>query len=150
MNRLIPKEKLPPGPWIEDINNHQLDEYIFLFEDIECSVKRMGSWNWNGYVKLPEHYHNTNIDYLDIDDKIDVHGGITYNDGHKFGFDTCHAEDIAPGVEVLINQDPYLANLEKQLFGSIKKHYWTFESVKEETKNMAKQFHELYKKTKSS
>ena len=44
-----------------------------------------------GYVTLPTGHPCEGKDYNDID--VDVHGGLTYGNGAKFGFDCAHYYD---------------------------------------------------------
>lgn len=62
------------------------DEY----RNIKYEIKRMGLGHLCGYVYLPE--------ATKVEDQLDfqVHGGITYNDGKKIGFDCAHFGDWMP------------------------------------------------------
>ena len=44
-----------------------------------------------GYVTVPEGHPCAGKDYDELD--VDVHGGLTYADGHQFGFDCAHLYD---------------------------------------------------------
>ena len=44
-----------------------------------------------GYVTVPEGHPCAGKDYDELD--VDVHGGLTYADGHQFGFDCAHSYD---------------------------------------------------------
>lgn len=70
-------------------------------------VKRCeaGSMYWFcGYVEVPEDHPYNRVPYWDIEDEIDVHGGLTYGDsaefadGYLLGFDCAHYGD-SPGVQ---------------------------------------------------
>jgi hypothetical protein len=72
----------------------------------------MGGWG-NGYVAIPQDHPFFGTDYMEIDDLIDIHGGLTFsrlasvfseellpfsvrarkNEFWVFGFDTMHCDD---------------------------------------------------------
>lgn len=115
------------GPWEDDMVNYPKDLYTFidLKTGYQCEIKRTSLNTWCGYV----YYCSKRVI------NVQVHGGITYNDGIKLGFDTNHYGDLSPAV-VLLN---YFATKNRtMLLETIKrKHYWTFEEVKEETERLA-------------
>lgn len=57
-----------------------------------------GYW-YCGYVVIPKDSRFYGIDYRDIENKFDVHGGLTFSgeidgiDGYLLGFDCAHFED---------------------------------------------------------
>ena len=44
-----------------------------------------------GYVTVPEGHPCADKEYNDL--RVNVHGGLTYSDGRKFGFDCAHFYD---------------------------------------------------------
>ena len=57
------------------------------------------SWNTCGYVSIPKNHPFYGKNYWDIEDTIEVHGGLTFSgklpglDGLWFGWDYMHAGD---------------------------------------------------------
>jgi hypothetical protein len=69
------------------------DEALFTAHGYWCEIKRhpdLGTLN--GYVYMGAHHPYANDDCPNVS----VHGGITYNDGKKMGFDCSHAGDLVP------------------------------------------------------
>ena len=79
---------------------------------IECEARRNMNEVWCGYV----YYQDVEIN----EDDYVVHGGITYGDNKKIGFDTNHYNDFSPHYE----------------YGET---YRTFEYVKAECEKLAQQ-----------
>jgi hypothetical protein len=68
----------------------------------KCEVKRhhdMG--HLCGYVCLPEGYSLSGKSYDEID--ATVHGGLTYNNNGKIGFDCSHFGDYMPGLVKILS-----------------------------------------------
>jgi len=125
----LPLDKLPEGPWKADHELHPNDEYRFKASGYRCRIARPPhDWVWNGYVSLPDGHPDLGKHYNDLQEAIDVHGGLTYARGHTYGFDTQACGDIAPGL--LAMGMPYQKNA----------MYWTFEMVLAEVKELAAQF----------
>lgn len=61
-----------------------------LCEVAEVSPSHMVPW-YCGYVTLPETHPDTGKDYDQL--PIEVHGGLTFGDGGKFGFDCAHGTE---------------------------------------------------------
>lgn len=86
----------PPGPW--DIEPATGETYTDPTTGYECQTWRHPSLgHWCGYVIVPSEdllrpFH-TEWDY----DIPGAHGGITYTEGCKVGFDCSHAGDLVPG-----------------------------------------------------
>jgi hypothetical protein len=91
---------------------------------VNCEALRNLFGAWCGYVYY-NGYNGQNIDK----NNIDVHGGITYDNGTKMGFDCCHSMDYKPytyihnnfSVSVLTYRDfPYVKveteKLARQIF----------------------------------
>jgi hypothetical protein len=104
-------------PWETEPNST-----TFLHQGYKCEVKRMSELgHLCGYVTLPDHHPDTGKHYDMI--KVDVHGGLTFADGNKFGFDCAHYGDLVPALPILDVGE-----------------YRTMEWVIEETKRLADQF----------
>lgn len=72
----------------------------------------MEKYWYNGYVYLPKsHKWLKRKTYWDID--CEVHGGLTFKEGNKIGFDCNHADDSnkVQNFEYVLNE---IANLIKQ------------------------------------
>lgn len=84
------------GPWSQEPDHLE-------WEDPEtnylCEIKRNPELgHLCGYVTVPPwHREIGNADYDEID--VTVHGGLTYSDGAKFGFDCAHLGDVVPRIE---------------------------------------------------
>lgn len=82
------------------VKKHQEDEVIYP-SFIGTSV--LFTW-YCGYVAIPEDHPYYGLDYEEVEDDIDVHGGLTFSgkledvDGFLLGFDCAHAGDN-PGVQ---------------------------------------------------
>ena len=57
----------------------------------EAEVLAMPMGHRCGYVTLPEDHPCADKDYDEL--RVDVHGGLTYGHGRKFGFDCAHWDD---------------------------------------------------------
>lgn len=120
------------GPWIADHLNHPKRNYRFRASGYICEIRRIYSWNWNGYVKLPAHHPDFGKHYSVLEDDIPVHGNLTYSGGGWFGFDTLHAGDIQPAM--------MFETLLMATMAGIEQRYWTFDMVLAETKQLAALF----------
>lgn len=67
------------------------DEGTFIAHGYWCEIKRTPVGNLNGYVLIGRTHP-----YWVTDIALDVHGGTTYTDGVKVGFDCAHAGDLVP------------------------------------------------------
>lgn len=77
------------------VKKHQRDEVInLLFIDKSEHL----TW-YCGYVVIPEDHPFYGLDYEEVEEDIDVHGGLTFSgefedvDGFLVGFDCAHAGD---------------------------------------------------------
>lgn len=70
--------KLPLGPW-----NDEPDFAEFVFDGFPCVLNRNNMGAWCGYVGVPEGHPWYCVGYDDIG--ADVHGGLTYAEGHVPG-----------------------------------------------------------------
>jgi len=70
------------------------EKYTFIHAGLVCKLVRNPVVNvWLGYV-----YFRHVLYYTEIDKKLTkgVHGGLTYGDGEKLGFDTMSYGDLVP------------------------------------------------------
>ena len=106
----------------------------FTHRGINC-MTQMGPFSINGYVELPEGHPWLDFpDTLEVHPDIEVHGGITYQEGRVIGFDTNHFGDRHhPGAERAC-----LTGESLNILGRIP-HTWTWEEVETETRRLADQ-----------
>ena len=84
----LPNRAYPVNEW-----EHEPNEALFTSHGYWCEIKRHSELgHLCGYVYMGKHHPMANDDCPDVD----VHGGITYNDGKKMGFDCGHAGDLSP------------------------------------------------------
>lgn len=98
----------PPGPWDEEP-----DRVEWRHRDVPCLIVRNYSGALCGYAAVTPEHPDHGKDYSDIDEHIDVHGGLTYSGACRgaichvpqlgepdlvwwFGFDCAHVWDIRP------------------------------------------------------
>jgi hypothetical protein len=99
-------------PW-----EYEPDLYEWTHRGIECVARRnMTHGAWCGYVDVPyENWikYDTLAGVQSIDDLIEVHGGVTFNDylmdkaAHRIGFDCAHGEDYLPKISNLTRDIMY-------------------------------------------
>jgi len=106
------------GPWQYEPDKIQ---WVDSGTDLDCiMVRNEHSGHWCGYVGVPPEHPLHGKDYEEPD--VEVHGGLSFAaaceetapEGHGichipepgrpedvwwFGFDCCHAGDLAPGIE---------------------------------------------------
>ena len=74
----------------------------FVYKGFLCTVKRGPLGAFCGYVGVCEDHKLYGVDHdNEIFNSIDVHGGLTYSDGHtlwQFGFDCAHLYDVVPSM----------------------------------------------------
>lgn len=90
MNHMInvPHHSEPVLEW-----EHEPNEALFVSHGYWCEVKRNPDLgHLCGYVLMGAHHPLASVTEPDLA----VHGGITYNDGKKMGFDCGHAGDMVP------------------------------------------------------
>jgi len=90
-------------PW-----EYEPDLYEWTHRGIECIARRnMTHGAWCGYVDVPHDLWETHMVLAnrgELDDLIDVHGGLTFNEyilnkaAHRIGFDCAHAGDLMPKI----------------------------------------------------
>lgn len=92
----IDRSEWLPGPW----DDEPFDKMQYLHEvtGLPCLMKRNILGAWCGYVGVPEGHPWYEKSYAELDESVDVHGGLTY-DGHCQEGDEartiCHI--VAPG-----------------------------------------------------
>ncbi len=84
------------------IGEENSEKYHFSHRGLECSLGRSHMMTWCGYVRYSHKIHYDNIN-------VEVHGGLTYGDGEKIGFDCAHMRDIMPRSFFI----PVLCDIEK-------------------------------------
>lgn len=97
MNHMInlPDRADPLPEWELEPN-----EVTFVSHGYWCEIKRNPAHGaLCGYVLMGAHHPWANLGY---DVEVAVHGGITYNDGKKMGFDCAHADDLIPLIHTRI------------------------------------------------
>jgi hypothetical protein len=126
-------KKLKKGIWDSDLEKYPENEYFFMYKDYECEIKRnIMTYTYCGYVQLPVDHPDYNESYLELSD-VKVHGGLTFGNDGKFGFDCIHYNDISP---IFSSVKPYDSDQNG--------HYWTFEETKEEVEKLVDQFIERH------
>ena len=79
-------------------------EYDFFAEGYRCEIKRHPELgHLNGYIYLPDTHPDFGKGYDDVE--VSVHGGLTYSDGGKFGFDCGHGGDLTPAFENMLKPE---------------------------------------------
>ena len=106
--------------------------YIISFGSHPCS-----------YVEIPNNHKLYNKKYMDIEDKIEVHGGLTYSCNKLYGVDDT-------GIKWFIGWD-YGHAFDYQLIGRIdgkliewEGHRWTLEELRQDVFDVCKQLKEMY------
>ena len=90
-------------PW-----EYEPDLYEWTHRGMECIARRnLTHGAWCGYVEIPHDLWETHMVLANresLDDLIDVHGGVTFNEyildkaAHRIGFDCAHAGDLMPKI----------------------------------------------------
>ena len=84
----VPDRAKPLNEW-----ETERDQALFVSHGYWCEIIRHPSHgSLCGYVYMGKHHPYANAEYPDVT----VHGGITYNDGKKMGFDCAHMGDFLP------------------------------------------------------
>ena len=109
----------------------------------KCEVKRNSiTLALCGYVTVPKKHHYYGLGYNDV--MTNVHGGLTFSNGGRFGFDCAHADDLCPGLILSVlksTKDP----AEYTRLTTAHDTYRTFDWVVDETEKLAKELHRLDK-----
>lgn len=102
------------------------DKYTFHHAGRLCKLKRnKNNKSWLAYV---EYIHSSHYDEM----PVEVHGGLTYGDGHELGMDFAHFNDLVPGH--------YLFKCKWNNFNS---KYRDYDYVRKEVESLAEQLNEL-------
>ena len=87
------------GGWAGEPDLLEFEAYGF-----KCQAKRhdyLG--HLCGYITVGADHPWHALSYDEVD--ADVHGGLTYSEGGKHGFDCAHAGDLVPKMNHLANDD---------------------------------------------
>lgn len=103
----------------------------FTHRGINC-MTQLGTFTINGYIELPENHPWLDEEDLQFSDDVDVHGGITYQNGQVIGFDTNHVGDGHHPDAERACQMPGITS-------GPGVHIWTWEEVETETRRLADQ-----------
>lgn len=104
---------LGQGEWCseEDLvifNSNGFECYVIRMMNLEpYALDYMYGGHFCGYITIPMEHRLFAVDYNDIKEDIEVHGGITFSDFSLFlknkpwqlGFDCAHCDDIVPSME---------------------------------------------------
>ena len=106
--------------------------YIITFGTHPCS-----------YIEIPKNHKLYYKDYMDIEEEIEVHGGLTYSKNYLMGVDES-------GLHWYIGWD-YGHAFDYQIYGRVdgkllesKGHKWTIDELKEEVFDVCKQLEKMY------
>lgn len=140
------------GPW-----QTEPDKLEFNHNGYDCILIRNRGGAWCGYTQIPKD-HPWFKDLGILDERIDVHGGVTYqgnrmdDDRYFVGFDCAHWLDLSPAYRALLREmevgkfgahlkaieDKYRERLPKIMEEDI---YKDIEFAKNECIKMADQIH---------
>lgn len=93
-------------PWLTEPDKEE-----FEHAGLSCQLRRNGVGAWCAYVGVPPGHPDHGKSYHDLEEAIDVHGGLTFGSDSEedklwwFGFDCAHAYDVVPGLHPMISQD---------------------------------------------
>ena len=146
MTELTAEQKMklliPDRPWEDEPNEA---EWVDEATGYKCGIRRHPtSLTLNGYVGIPRGHPCAGMDYNDLNDLVEVHGGLTYASWDKetgtkwFGFDCNHGGDFSPHTYLTllgVERDP-------QWYNDIE-HYRNWEYVDHEVRYLAKQLEDL-------
>jgi hypothetical protein len=68
------------------------DKKVFYHHGLKCEIIRMKMGFWCGYV-----HKNKNLTF---DQDYNIHGGVTFDDKIKIGFDCAHCCDLVPSYDL--------------------------------------------------
>lgn len=109
--------------------------YYFNYQGYKCEIKRNYFEFYCGYIYLNNDHPlcNKSMDDLEKLSKYSPHGGFTYTEGNKIGFDCGHLSDYIPSDTIY--------GFNKSLgFENIYKRFRTFEDVEKEIKKIVDSF----------
>lgn len=141
----------PEGPWTDEWDKATwVDETTGL--DAMIHRNRMGALC--GYVGVAEGHPHFRVNYDEVN--VEVHGGLTYSafceDTTDEAVGLCHVPEPGRPEEVwwlgfdcahAFDQVPGLLALDLHLDFMTEMHYWTFDEVKAEVENLARQLAEV-------
>ena len=139
---IIKREELPKGYWDEDLDTHPEHKYKFNINGYECEIKRnIFQWFYCGYVYLPIKHPDFNKPTHIIEKYYFIHGGITYSENGKIGFDCHHITRGDIGVIDIRMRNECATDALKKIFAPFveHEHYWTYEEVYEQLVQLVKQ-----------
>lgn len=149
---LAPREGWAAGPWDDEPDRVDWTDETTGYP---CLMRRGRSGSWCGYVAIPPDHPLHRRSYGDIEDDINVHGGLTYSDACHgdichvpapgepddvwwFGFDCALAFDVSPGMDASLAQfAPHLLDMPGR-----RDIYWTVAMVRDECTSLAVQLAE--------
>jgi hypothetical protein len=127
---------LPDRPWETEPDHKEWREPTTKYK---CEVMRNSlTLTLCGYVTVPKKHHYYGLGYNDV--MANVHGGLTFSNAGRFGFDCAHAGDLCPGIVLSIlktAKDP----AEYTQLTIAHDTYRTFDWVVKETEDLAKCLH---------
>lgn len=89
---------LGDGEWAGEPDLLEFEVFGF-----KCQVKRHDTFgHLCGYIEVGADHPWHALTYNDLND-VDVHGGLTFSEKGKFGFDCAHAGDLIPKLNHLAN-----------------------------------------------
>ena len=127
---------------------------VFAFLRKSHLVGTIDCGEYNGYVgiindTLPDTFmSSSDFDKAELDNLIDVHGGITFDNKNKRGDDYWNTLAIIPLTAIPDKWYQYrIIGFDCAHFGDTKE-MWTFEAIKAETESMMKQVLKLINERK--
>lgn len=105
----------------------------WMSHGLECQIlKAPCRGAHNGYVRMPQEYQDQNLTYDELNESVEVHGGLTHGmDKERWiGFDTLHYGDVW-------EEDP--SDPCQVLVGA----RWTMDRLVAEVENLARQIAEM-------
>ncbi len=133
------------GEWVEEP-----DFADFIYENIHCKIIRIfNSGYFCGYCFLPFAHPWMGLDFGEIE--TEVHGGITYLEGNKVGFDAAHLDDMIPRTEYMMKDDPFIKKIKLKFktnttfirLGIFNNSYKNMAFMIEECKLLAREINEV-------
>jgi hypothetical protein len=97
-----------PGPWDDEPD---IVQWLDPATRLPCYAARGSVGSWCGYVAIPEGHPDYGVEYDQLDQHYEVHGGLTWSSDDMphaaeaegnwwwIGFDCIHWQDIAPVLE---------------------------------------------------
>ena len=123
-------------PWEHEPDN---EEWVHELTGYKCTVWRHPTFgHLNGYVAIPKGHLWHGQDYNNLNEGIDVHGGLTYAAEDKetgewvLGFDCSHAGDFSPKLVATL-----MEYTDTDISHHLRDTYRTFEWVKEQVVELA-------------